>query len=163
MRQGMAPQVTVAPEDFSAGATLVGLVVGVSEEVCLEVGALVEAAAAHRTLVGRLLHVQDLVYGQRPRLAEALAALAALERLLLRVDVPATHNASTDDVLHNQPTICNRPPNPTACVHSRHFASRLTPSAESVSAATQQFSITLRSTKVLHRGAPENSPDGSCQ
>jgi hypothetical protein len=58
-------------------------VVGVREQVRLEVGALVETATAHRTLVWGLLHVQDLVHGQRPRLAEPLATLTALERLLL--------------------------------------------------------------------------------
>ena len=37
--------------------------------------------------MGRLFHVEDLVDGERSRLAETLPALAALERLLLRVDV----------------------------------------------------------------------------
>ena len=60
------------------------------EQVCLEVGPLVEAATAHRTLVWGLLHVQDLVNGQGSRLAEPLTALATLEWLLLRVDVPVT-------------------------------------------------------------------------
>ena len=83
MRQGVASEVAIAPEHLTAGATLVGLVVGVREQVCLEVGALVETAAAHRTLVWGLLHVQNLVHGQRPRLAEPLATLTALERLLL--------------------------------------------------------------------------------
>ena len=90
VRQGVASEVTIPPEHLATGTTLVGLVVGVSEQVGLEVGALVEAAAAHRTLVWGLLHVQDLVNGQCPRLAEPLAALTTLERLLLRVDVPAT-------------------------------------------------------------------------
>jgi len=88
--EAVTPQVTVASEHFAAGTTLVGLVVGVGEQVCLEVGALVETAAANRTLVRGLLHVQDLVHGQSARLAEPLATLSALERLLLRVDVPAT-------------------------------------------------------------------------
>jgi hypothetical protein len=55
----------------------------VREQVRLQVGALVEAAAAHRTLVWGLLHVEDLVHGQCPRLAEAFPTLAALERFLL--------------------------------------------------------------------------------
>lgn len=55
--------------------------------MCLQVGPLVETATAHGTLVRRLLHVQNLVHGQGARLAEALAALGALEWLLFRVDV----------------------------------------------------------------------------
>jgi hypothetical protein len=90
VRQGVATEVAIAPKHLATGTTLVGLVVGVGEQVGLEVGALVETAAAHRTLVGGLLHVQDLVHGQSPRLAEPLATLSALERLLLRMDVPAT-------------------------------------------------------------------------
>ena len=90
----MTPQVAAAAEEFGAAGTLVGLVVGVGEQVGLEVGALVETAAAHRTLVWGLLHVQDLVHGQSPGLAEPLATLSALERLLLRVDVPATERRS---------------------------------------------------------------------
>jgi hypothetical protein len=53
----------------------------------LEVGALVEAAGADRALVRRFLQVQNAVDGQRPRLAETLAAVGAFERLLFRVDV----------------------------------------------------------------------------
>ena len=94
MRHLVTPQVAAAAEEFGAAGTLVGLVVGVGEQVGLEVGALVETAAAHRTLVWGLLHVQDLVHGQSPGLAEPLATLSALERLLLRVDVPATERRS---------------------------------------------------------------------
>jgi hypothetical protein len=90
VRHLVTPKVATAAEEFGTAGTFVGLVVGVGEQVGLEVGALVETAAAHRTLVGGLLHVQDLVHGQSPRLAEPLATLSALERLLLRVDVPAT-------------------------------------------------------------------------
>ena len=90
MREAVTPQVTIASEHFAAGGAVVRFNVGVGEQVGLEVGALVEAAAAHRTLVWGLLHVQDLVNGQCPRLAEPLAAFTTLERLLLRVDVPAT-------------------------------------------------------------------------
>ena len=93
MRHLVTPKVATAAEEFGAAGTLVGFVVGVGEQVGLEVGALVETAAAHRTLVGGLLHVQDLVHGQSPRLTEPLATLCALERLLLRVDVPATETA----------------------------------------------------------------------
>lgn len=59
------------------------------QEVRLQVAPLVEASAAGRTLVRRLFHVQDAVHGQGAALAEALAAVGALERFLLAVDVPA--------------------------------------------------------------------------
>lgn len=55
----------------------------------LEIAPLIKASGADRALVRRLLHVQDLVNGQGPALAESLAAFGALERLLLAVDVPA--------------------------------------------------------------------------
>ena len=58
----MTPEIAIASEHFTAGTALVRLVVGVREQVGLEVGALVETSAAHRTLVWRLLHVQDLVH-----------------------------------------------------------------------------------------------------
>lgn len=53
----------------------------------LQVRPLVEAPAANGALVGRLFHVQDLVDGQCPGLAETLAAFETLEWLLLGVDV----------------------------------------------------------------------------
>jgi len=93
VRHLVTPKVATAAEEFGTAGTFVGLVVGVGEQVGLEVGALVETAAAHRTLVRGLLHVQDLVHGQSPRLTEPLATLSAFERLLLRVDVPATETA----------------------------------------------------------------------
>jgi hypothetical protein len=86
----VTPKVAAASEELGAAGALVGLGVGVGQQVGLEVGARVEAAAAHRTLVWGLFHVQNLVHGQGPGLAEPLATLPALERLLLRVDVPAT-------------------------------------------------------------------------
>ena len=85
----MAPQVTIPPEDFSTRRTLVRFEVGVRQQVSLEVGALVEAARTDRTLVRRFLQVKDPVDGQSARLAESFAAISALERLLLRVDVTA--------------------------------------------------------------------------
>lgn len=57
------------------------------EEVRLQIAPLIEATSADHTLVRRLLHMQDLVHRQRSALAEALAALGALERLLLAVYV----------------------------------------------------------------------------
>jgi hypothetical protein len=55
-------QVAVASKDLSAG-TVIRFDVGVGEEMGFEIRSLVEAARAHGTLVGALLHVQDLVYG----------------------------------------------------------------------------------------------------
>lgn len=89
MRQRVPPQVAVPAEHFAARGTLVRLVVCVSEQVGLQVAALVEASSAHRTLVRGFLHVKDLVHRQGAALAETLAALAAFERLLFAVDVPA--------------------------------------------------------------------------
>ena len=60
------------------------------QQVGLQVGALVERLAARGTLVRRLLQMEDLVHGQSPRLAEALAALCTPERLLLAVNIPET-------------------------------------------------------------------------
>jgi hypothetical protein len=60
--------------------------------VGLEVGPLVEGLVAQVALVRRLVHVEHLVNGEGARLAEALAAVFALERLLSAVDVPGTHN-----------------------------------------------------------------------
>lgn len=89
VRQRMAAQVAVAPEHLAAGQTVIRLDVGVREQVRFQIGALVEAAIAHGALVRRLLHVQNLMDGQRTRLAETLAALEALERFLLGVNVSA--------------------------------------------------------------------------
>ena len=89
MGQRVPPQVAVPTKHLAARGALVRLVIGVREQVGLQVAALVEASRAHRTFMGRLLHVEDLVHGQRTALAETLAALAALERLLLAVNVPA--------------------------------------------------------------------------
>ena len=58
------------------------------EQVGLQVGPLVEASLADGTSVRTFLHVEDLVDGQGPRLAEAFPAVVALEGLLLGVDVP---------------------------------------------------------------------------
>lgn len=55
MGQGMASQITVTTEYFTAGIALVGFMVGMSEEMRLQIGSLVEATTAHRTLVRRLL------------------------------------------------------------------------------------------------------------
>lgn len=55
--------------------------------VCLQVGTLIKAPVADGALVRCLLQMRHLVHGQSPGLAESLAAVSALERLLLGVDV----------------------------------------------------------------------------
>ena len=70
-----------------------GRVLHVRQQVGLEVRPLVEGLVAQVALVRRLVHVQHLVHGERPRLAEALAAVLALERLLAAVDVPGTEQS----------------------------------------------------------------------
>lgn len=62
--------------------------VRVRQKMSLQVTPLVEAPGANRTLVRRLLHVQDLVYGQSPALAESFSTFAAFKWLLFAVDVP---------------------------------------------------------------------------
>lgn len=59
MSQFVAPEITISSEDFVALVALVGLVVGVREQVSLQIGTLVEATLAHRALVRRFLHVKD--------------------------------------------------------------------------------------------------------
>lgn len=88
VREAMPAQVAVPAEHFAARGTVVGLDVGVSQQVGLQVGPLVEASAAHRALVRRFLQMQDLVDGQSAGLAESLAALQALERFLLGMYIP---------------------------------------------------------------------------
>lgn len=89
----MSTQIAVPPEHLVARVTLVGFVVGVREQMRLEVTALVETALAHRTLVRRFFQVEDFVYGQRSRLTESFAAFRALERFLLGMNIPETINA----------------------------------------------------------------------
>jgi hypothetical protein len=62
----------------------------VSQEVGLEVGALIEAAVAHGAFVRRLFHVENLVNSQSATLTESFATFDAFEWLLLRVDVSGT-------------------------------------------------------------------------
>lgn len=57
--------------------------VGVRQQMGLQVGSLVEAATADGTFVWRLFHVKDLVDGQRPRLAKTFATLQTFEWFLL--------------------------------------------------------------------------------
>lgn len=87
MGEFVSPEVTVAPEHLAALVALVGLVVRVCQQMCLQVGSLVKAALADGALVGRLLHVQDLVNSQGPGLAESFATLSTHKWLLFRVDV----------------------------------------------------------------------------
>lgn len=88
MGQGVTTKIAVATEDLAARGALVRLVIRVSQQMGLQVTALVETPGADRTLVRGLLHVEDLVNGEGAALTEALATLAAFERLLLAVNVP---------------------------------------------------------------------------
>ena len=99
----MAPQVAVPAEDFPARVALVRLVVGVGEQVRLQVGALVEAPVAHGTLVRRFLHVQDLVDGEGARLAEAFATFGAFEWLFLGVDVSEKERKTVQTLVQGWP------------------------------------------------------------
>lgn len=84
----MPPQVAVASKNLAAGRTVVGLDVGVGEQVGLEIAALIEAARTDWALVGRLFHVKDFVDSQSSRLTKSFATFAAFEGLFLAVDVP---------------------------------------------------------------------------
>lgn len=55
--------------------------------VSFKIGALIETAIAHGTLMGRLLEMGDFVNGKSTRLTESLAAIVALERLLFGMNV----------------------------------------------------------------------------
>ena len=59
----VSSQVTVAPKYFAALIAFVRLVICVRQQMCLQVWPLVETSLAYGALVGRLLHVQDLVDG----------------------------------------------------------------------------------------------------
>ena len=85
MCQLVAPEITVSSEDLLALVALVRLVIGVGQEVGLQVGPLVEAPAADGTLVRGLFHVQNFVDRQCSRLAKSFATFTTLERFLLRV------------------------------------------------------------------------------
>lgn len=87
MRQTMTPEIAIAAKDLATRGTVVRLDVGVCEQMRLQIGALIERSIADGTLVRRLLHVQDLVHGQRARLAESFATFGALEGFLLGVNV----------------------------------------------------------------------------
>ena len=63
MGQGMTPEITVPPEHFAARRALVRLVVGVRQQVRLQIGTLIEAPAADRAFVRRLVQMEDPVNG----------------------------------------------------------------------------------------------------
>lgn len=65
MREAVASQVTVPSEDLTTCGTVIGLDVRVREEVGLEVRTLIKASIANGALVRGLLHVEDLMDGQR--------------------------------------------------------------------------------------------------
>jgi hypothetical protein len=92
MSECVPSKVAVSAKDLSAVGAFVWLEVGVGEEVGLQVGALVEGPRADGTLVRGLVHVQDLVHCQRPRLTKSLPTFRTFERLLLTVNVPEEEN-----------------------------------------------------------------------
>ena len=83
----MSPEIAISPENFPALIALVRLVISVSQQVGLQVGSLIETSLADRTLVWRLLHVEDLVHRQRSGLTETFPTVRTLERLFFRVNV----------------------------------------------------------------------------
>lgn len=60
--QCVPPEVTVPAEHLTTGGTLVRLVVRMSEQVGLQVAALVKASRADGALVWRFFHVKYLVH-----------------------------------------------------------------------------------------------------
>lgn len=91
-------QVGIAGEELGTHRTF-NWPVSVGQKMRLQVRALVEGSAANWAFVGRFLHVEDLVYGQSSRLAEAFTALAALERFLFAVDVPTKRDVTVSSKL----------------------------------------------------------------
>ena len=83
VNEHVAAQITVATEFLAALGAVEWLDVRVREQMCLEVGSLVEATATEVTLVRRVLLVQNSVHCQGSRLAKAFATLGAFEWLLL--------------------------------------------------------------------------------
>ena len=83
----MPSKITISTKHFPALITLVRFMICMREQMCFEVGSLVETTLAHRALVRTLLHVEDLVDGEGSRLTEPFTTLTALEGLLLRVDI----------------------------------------------------------------------------
>ncbi len=88
MGQLVSPEITVSAEDLLTLVAFIRLVVGVGQQVGLEVGPLIKASSTDGTLVGRLFHVEDFVDRQCSGLAKPFATFSTLEGLLLGMDVP---------------------------------------------------------------------------
>jgi len=86
--QRVSSKIAVSTKHLTAGRTFVRFVIRVREKMSLQVAPLIETSGTDRTLVRRLLHVQDLVHRQSATLAEALAAFATFEGLLLTMNIP---------------------------------------------------------------------------
>lgn len=82
MSQLVSTEITIAPEYFPALVAFVRLVVGMSQEMSLEVGSLVETSPTNWTLVRRFFHMEDFVNSKCARLAKAFATLQTLKWLL---------------------------------------------------------------------------------
>lgn len=65
MRQHVSTQITVTTELLTTIRAVVRLDVSVGEEVSLEVGTLVETTSTGRTLVRRVVHMQNSMHRQR--------------------------------------------------------------------------------------------------
>lgn len=87
----MPPKITISPKHFSATIAFVRFMVGMGKQVRFQIGSLVERPGADLAFVRRLFHMEDLVHGQSPGLAESFAALVAFERFFLRMDVSVTN------------------------------------------------------------------------
>ena len=77
--------------------TVVRLDISVSEEVGLEVAALVEGTTAGGTFVRGLLEVKGLMHSQRPCLAESFTTVRALEWFLFGMDVPGENRRKKNE------------------------------------------------------------------
>lgn len=53
MGESMTPKITVATEHLAAGIAFIRFMVGVGEEMSLQIGSLVETSTADRAFVGR--------------------------------------------------------------------------------------------------------------
>ena len=79
MREFMSSEIAVPPKDFPTLIAFVGFMIGVREQMGLQIGPLVEASHANWTLMRRFVHVKNLVYCQSAGLTKSLAANFAFE------------------------------------------------------------------------------------
>jgi len=87
MGQSVAPEITIATENFVTQHTGKWLLLGVSQQVSLKVGPLTEYFPTGWTLMIRIVNVKYPMNCQGAGLAESFATILALERLLFGMDV----------------------------------------------------------------------------